>query len=1610
MPRKTSFAAKALNVVLVFTLASPEPSQLGVVAGSMLLWAGASAAKAAPSIGAARILTKASPAPIQLAPLSFSASPSDSEIFNARVFDEPLVPVDNQPTPGENRALATALYNYAHRAVRDDCSSLAAFAEAFPDSRWTGTLLLHLGTEYYNNGYFSKALAAWEQSWTRLSVVSGGPSKVEADRALGELARMYSRLGRVTEMAQLLDGTHDRDLEGPATQLVGAAQGALWMMQNKPDHCFKCGPLALDRILLRIAPEKAGTPLLNDYKSGPEGFSLSQVAEISGKLGMNYQMAFREAGAAFIVPSVVHWKVGHYAALVERSSERILAQDYTFRGTFWMSLKALGEEASGYFLVPPGPLPAGWRKVSEAEAQKVWGRGYVGGQDPNATGDYDTTCGGCNLWHRFKNGVSSAVSSVINFFTGGPSEGMPAYTIHAMLASLTLNDIPVGYTPPVGPPIYFRAAYHQREANQPAIFSYSNLGQKWTHNWLSYITDSPGSVGGNVALYLDGGGTLNFTGFDPATQSYRNETMSSGRLVVLSSSSYELQFPDGSRKQFAQSDGSSGSTRRIFLTQVIDPAGNSVQLNYDAQLRVTNIVDAIGQSTTLLYTNSAYPFAVTSVIDPFGRSAQFQYNASGLLAQITDAVGMTSQFSYSTNQFVSALTTPYGTTTFATGQTNSVTYVQATDPLGASELVVYSQQPVLPHALPASQVPHGLSTFNLFIDARNSFFWDKRAFAEGPADFSKAKIYHWLHYTPIPDDCAPILESEQESQEARVWYNYPGQSTNDGAPYYLDAAYTGASAKPSVVMRILDDGGMQTSLYSYNAFGNVTNSTDPVGRTFSFVYASNQVDLLEVRMTRNGKNELVSRTTYNAQHLPLTVTDAAGQTTVNAYNSRGQLISQTNAKGQVSTFSYDANGFLLSATGPLSGPNDSAKFTYDAVGRIQTFSDTEGYKVTLGYDNLDRVTSISYPDGTSEQRVFDKLDLAAVKDRLGHWTTNSYNAIGQLVSTQDPLGRVTQYEWCKCGALTAMTDPMGRTTRWMYDAQSRAVAKQYPDGSMETVQYEANTSRVRMRQDAAGQQTLFDYYPDNSLKRVSYFNAAVATPPVSFTYDPDYLRVTGVQDGAGASTYSYYPITSSPTLGAGKVQSVSGPLPNSLVTYQYDELGRVLNRTINGVGQNVVYDPLGRVTSATNILGTFRYSYVNATARPDAIVFPNGQSNVFSYYNGTGDERLKQISNFKPDGSLLSSFGYTYNSDGEITSWTNQWDTLPLKAWALTYDSANQLTAAVRTDGQVALSTNSYTYDNAGNRLAVAANGVTNLFSYNALNEIVSGEPGPNGAVTYEWDAAKRLSAINQGTHRSEFSYDAMNRRVRQVEKSNGLVVLDHYFLWCGDQVCEERDSTGGNVVRRFFAQGENVVGPGTTNLYYTRDHLGSIREAMDSAGTLVARYDYDPYGRQTALAESLAPAFGFSGLFQHRPTGLYFALNRALDPYSGRWLNRDPLGEAAGFNLYTYVGNDPVNVTDPAGEFPPLLLAIPMIIGAAGGLALAIHLSTNGTVTSPCAQGFLIFGLTVGGAIVGLGVGVALTALLPVLIPTAFVAAPAVIYNGPIIERFIGRITNTGG
>jgi RHS repeat-associated protein len=154
--------------------------------------------------------------------------------------------------------------------------------------------------------------------------------------------------------------------------------------------------------------------------------------------------------------------------------------------------------------------------------------------------------------------------------------------------------------------------------------------------------------------------------------------------------------------------------------------------------------------------------------------------------------------------------------------------------------------------------------------------------------------------------------------------------------------------------------------------------------------------------------------------------------------------------------------------------------------------------------------------------------------------------------------------------------------------------------------------------------------------------------------------------------------------------------------------------------------------------------------------------------------------------------------------------------------------------------------------------------------------------------------------------------RHRITQNTNDTVTSDKYYFWCGSTLCLETDATNNNAItKRYFAEGVQISGQ---SLYYTQDRLGSVGELVDQSGVLQASYEYDPYGVRTQLSGAMNSDLGFASLFHESQSGFDLAKYRAYDSTLGRWLNRDPISEKGGVNLYDYVTNDPINLKDTTG------------------------------------------------------------------------------------------------
>ncbi|WP_349963057.1 RHS repeat-associated core domain-containing protein [Rhizobium sp. ZPR3] len=1425
-------------------------------------------------------------------------------------FAEPLVKT-KATIASEDEDLSTAVNAFQHRQDSSDLSSLTTFLQVHPHSGWSTALWTNIGLSYLHDGYFSRAIDAWQNAWIEGKDASAPEAQALTDRAVGELASLNASMGRSDDLALLFDQLGARKVSGPATETIQSAREMLTLVKTDPRHLFNCGPLALRALLLTQGVGADKLNFLQFYNAGPNGTTLAELGGLASQAKLDYRLIHRSVDEAVPVPSVVHWKVGHFAAIVGKANGRYHVQDAVFpNADIWVTPDALNAEASGYFLVPSSEVAdAGWQPLSSSEAAIIRGKGPTNNTrqgdagDKNANGQGNDGGGNQNQGQGGNGNQSLWPQNPNNNQNNNDKTQCRAplcvVNIKESSVSVTLSDVPVGYVPPVGPSMKIGISYNQREDSQPANFDYFNIGQKWSLSWSSYLIDDPTNPGANVSRIMGEGGAFYYIGYDAIRKTFAAQDTDGSILSLVSQSpvSYRRQLRDGGMEIYEQSDGSAAYPRKIFLTKVIDPQGNAATLHYDSQKRLTSITDAVGRDTMFIYNVPGRPLLVSQITDPFGRSAVLAYDSQGRLASITDIIGLTSSFTYDANSLINALTTPYGTTRFsytAPGTSSPPRFVQITDPLGNKEREEWLEPAPIPASDPTATVPVGmpLPLSNSYLTYRNSFHWDKSAYVAagctdtGGCDYTKARIRHFVHM-PSSSIKGTTIESEKEPLENRVWYTYPGQTASTGT------LYGGTYDKPTAVGRVLDDGTSQISLYAYDSNGNLTQATDPAGRITYYAYTDG-IDVAAVSQADQfGTRSTLAQYIYNKQHRPIFYTDAAGQTSAIAYNANGQMTSNTDALGEKTTYQYDTSGNLASIVNANNAT--AASYTYDGFARVRTFTDSEGWSVTYDYDAADRLTKIAYPDGTSQRYTYQRLELVSYQDREGRLWRYQYDANRRLTGVVDPMRQTTTLGYDPAGNLVSLTDPKGNATSWAYDVQGRQTSKTYADNSKITYTYETTTSRLKSALDALGQTKQYSYAIDNNLAGMTYLNAVNPTPNVTFAYDPYFDRIASMADGVGTTTYGYNPsyVDGAQQLAQECFTATGAASCSHTIAYGYDALGRPASRQISGSGaETAQYDAIGRVIDHSSDLGAFQISYLGQTAQMTArqlLPATSSLKTTWSYLDNAHDRRLSGIANTGLTTGQYTNFTFQTSPENLITGITQDSDASVAEpnpaAQTVSFNNLNEITQVA---GQA------YSYDANGNLLS-------------------------DGTRTYSWDAENRLVSITyaaQAGKQTTFVYDGLGRRTEIDDiPSGGGNVLTSKYIWCGSKLCQARDSEY-LASRGYFDEGEYKAGAADPLSFYGVDQIGSVRRVFQSETSATA-YDYDPWGSLIQITPMLTD-FGFAKMFDKANLGLTWY--RGYDPTTSRWLSRDPLDSDRSkpptevLSAYVYAANDPVRRIDPLG------------------------------------------------------------------------------------------------
>jgi RHS repeat-associated protein len=182
----------------------------------------------------------------------------------------------------------------------------------------------------------------------------------------------------------------------------------------------------------------------------------------------------------------------------------------------------------------------------------------------------------------------------------------------------------------------------------------------------------------------------------------------------------------------------------------------------------------------------------------------------------------------------------------------------------------------------------------------------------------------------------------------------------------------------------------------------------------------------------------------------------------------------------------------------------------------------------------------------------------------------------------------------------------------------------------------------------------------------------------------------------------------------------------------------------------------------------------------------------------------------------------------------------------------------------------------------------------------------------YYWYTGYEVWALS-----SEIRYLCDGRRVIQERNSANTPTVTYTRGPDLSGSFEGAGGIGGLLARSHGYSGS--TGAWSTHHYYHADGGGNITAVADNHATtaaLSASYRYDPFGRTLSQSGTMAAAnvYRFSSKEIHDQSGMYGYGFRFYDPTLQRWLNRDPIFEAGGINLYGFVENNPVSSMDPFG------------------------------------------------------------------------------------------------
>ena len=1048
--------------------------------------------------------------------------------------------------------------------------------------------------------------------------------------------------------------------------------------------------------------------------------------------------------------------------------------------------------------------------------------------------------------------------------------------------------------------------------------------------------------------------TLNDSGiFDDGGTSITFERDANGRIAsVLGQGSQRVDYrydASGNLTEVIDELGNTisyeySSTQAHHLESIVDPLGRpSLRIEYDDQGRISAIIDALGNKTELSIDSSARletltdanggttVFAydergnLTSTTDQTGNQSSFEFDEHNNRTKITDALGNETQFTYDVGGRVTGTIDSLG---FETHQTYN-RFGQAVadvNQLGNTNSVSYERNGAISKIETADGNEYIPTT-----DANGELIGFEGGLEFGDAVYdSQGRV---VHQAASENNYEQETEYNTDGQISQTTAIVDGERFETTFEYDLAGRLIATKRFDGFEQNFVVDAAGQL-IETIDSLGNVTKRRfDAVGRL---------VEIVSPDTTPNDETDNpVVRYEYDSIGNQMAIIDALGLRTEFVYDDASRLIS------------------VIYADATPDDPSDNPKVgvEYDAAGRVVAEIDELGRRREFEYDANGNQTLIRDRLGNETQFVFDATgNLVTVVDGLGRETTNIYDAAGRQTATilsdgttrsldgnltsrgivsTDPLGNEESIEIDASGRILSMIDTAGGQVSNQYDPLGNLISQTNALGFETTYNYDILGRRTGLEL-ALGQQSSLEYNTRGLVASETDFNGQRST----FTYNPlGQLIQTQYEDGSFVQAeYGLSGLLDSVTDENGTTQ-LEYDLRNRLtkrtdafgqtIEYSYDAVGNIASIRTQSREIGYGYNAESQLTSVSEngvLVVSYRH---NAIGKQIETTFASGASQARDY-NATN--QLTSITDRFSDGDTQTTI-YSYDGNGNISNveFSNG------DSQSFEYDSLNRLTNETAVSEGTTTVTE-YTYDAGGNRRTKVVDGEVTSYSHNENGQLIQ-SVSAEGTRTYEYDDNGNLLAESlNGVAATNYFWNQRGRLIGIDSDGDSINDISNRYDYDGNLI-EESTSTGTKQflvdVNRQYSQilEELEAGvPTTANIYglglvsqtdsggqkfIHRDRLGSTIFASDSSGLALTHYRYDAFGNLIGNPDIDTNVL-FTGERYNPESGLYFLRDRFLSPTIGRFISQDRFDGIStisqSLNRYTYVRNNPVNLTDPSG------------------------------------------------------------------------------------------------